>query len=507
MGDGIVNQTFTANITDLENKMAQAERVQMRLVETIKKIKEESKEGHSQILHGLQEQGNELIGMVTKYASVGVAIEAVVGAYEHWEERLKKIAEANDKVEESLVRSLAKAGIMARGKEVEHWEEKNIAKGFTRPESQAALFGAAAGAPGLGFEKQMAIADQTVQAAPLMPPEELQKFSETVGRMQVFMPDKKSDEVKNIVMKLRTRLGATKADELTSRQFVSGARGLVESGAATPEEALALGEIALKSELSPQFLEQIASKVIAAPEPTAKRGHRTAAEEAKVKFHDAGKKERLQMLLENPEMQEAIMGSRLQGRAARIRMSDIQEETKTLEAAGKVDMTSEQVAGLSDFEAGRETLRARGHEVQAEKIRLKKDLQAKQFDEMEKFAAEKFAERDMDPVEREIAEKNISLAKFEASINKTLTNNRFGSWLFGEKYEYTPQEILRQSKEFSEPEIQEFNSRLPAMESSKETTPAAENKSEDHSVLKSIHTDILTNQATNAAHNARQHRE
>jgi hypothetical protein len=370
MGDGIVNQTFTANITDLENKMAQAERTITRLTEAQRKTKQESLAGHDAFKHILSEQNSELIGLVSRYASVGFAIESVIKAYEKYEERLKKIEEANEKIDQSLARSLAKSNLLANAPAIEEWAKKNIGRGYTREQSQAAIMGAAAGAPAAGFEKQMGIAEATLPAAPLMATGDLQNLAETVGRVSNFLPGKSSQEITNLVESLETRLGSEKGKAISDRAAIGGMRALVESGAASAEQAMALQSIALQSELPSSFVEQIAGKILAPADAPKKRGHLTESDVSKRKFEEAAPAERLKMILEDPQIQEAELGRRLMGRVKRIPMADVDVEAGELLKAMKTDVLGEKLGQLQMFEGGKRGLAEQGHAVEAEKFNV-----------------------------------------------------------------------------------------------------------------------------------------
>jgi exonuclease VII small subunit len=484
---GEIKQTFTSDISDLENKLAKLQSEQLKLKDKMRETAREGKRGHDEFNESLRGSIAPLTGLVTKYASLGAGVAALNQAYAEYHERVKASAEAQERLNQAQIAGQTKAGLLQQGPAVDAALNAIIRQGATREQAQAALFGVGEGGANLTLPRRKDIAESVARLAPMGSTEDLKSVAQIAGRVAEFLPDKSPTEITSLVETMRTRVGAARAEQLTSRQFMGGVRALAESGAATPEEALGLATTAMMKDVSPQLLERVFSKV-AAPMSAPKRhpGRApTPKEIAEERFASASKAERLNLLLSDEDVQEAVAGERLAGRLGRLAPGDIAAETARLTAAEGRDVIGDELSALGQTKAGRRVLHAQGLASERDVRSAGRADEGLAWQDLDALVERKLADSGASTMGYYMRKTDIGLSHGAAMFNEWATQGKFGQWLFGvdEQMKYTPEAVMKQSASVAGPR---------AMFSDEDIKSFSEQQKELNSTLK-------TNQATNAA--------
>jgi len=297
-----VKQTFTADISDLERKMATLQANYLKLKETLAQVRSESKKGADEFTKWGNAQLGTIKSMALGYASVGAAVGLVTSAMGQWREKMDAAADKSKNMVTTLVEGLEKAGALMKLGAAGDWVEKIVkTKTATEPQAIAAFLGAGAGAPGTGTATQQAIAQQALRSARSLGPEAIGSRAELIGRITSLL--EKTPEQAGGLAAVMTSVEGDDAKEMLSRGFLGGVRALAKSGAATPEEAIAIGMTAIQEKMSPRIIESLAAKVASGGKaPHIARGHRPTEEQrAEIEFARMTPAERLQTLLANPD--------------------------------------------------------------------------------------------------------------------------------------------------------------------------------------------------------------
>lgn len=211
--------------------------------------------------------GTSIRGAEDLYArlagTVGV-VHLVTGAYADWRQEMERLAAAQRSFEKDLVRTLARSGDLARGRQIEQALE-NV-PGVTREQARAAFEGVTGAAQELPLNQRIRLAGRVAQSAPLGA--DLTQLGAAAGELTGVLPGQGAGRVTDIAGKLQ-QLAGDELAEVGSKPFQAAVQGLVESGAATPEQALGFAIATLRANQPLKFVGNLAKKLGGQKDPRA----------------------------------------------------------------------------------------------------------------------------------------------------------------------------------------------------------------------------------------------
>ncbi len=115
-------------------------------------------------LDGLHEASIGLGKMAAGVFGVGAAVGVAAAAYSRWNQKIDEIVQGHTELSMSIVRTLAEAGKLNMGPEVEKWAKSQ--KGATPAQAHAALAGVQASGETLSDKRSMAVGTEIAKLAP-----------------------------------------------------------------------------------------------------------------------------------------------------------------------------------------------------------------------------------------------------------------------------------------------------------------------------------------------------
>lgn len=489
---GEIKQVFTSDISKLENDLAKLQANYLKLKEEMGSTTRAGREGGQEVVSAARAGIQALAGQMASLLSVKGGVDALNSAYREYHENVKKAAEQQERLNKAQVAGQAKAGLLREGPAVEEALKQVRAGGATREQAQAALFGVGEAAPGLDMARRTAIAASVARLAPAGSTEDLQQLAQMAGRVAEVMPERSATQVASVTETLRSKLGASRAGELLSPGFMGGVKALVASGAAGPEEALALAAQAILKDMPAGVVQQLFAKVGEdyIPERLPHGVRPTQQQRLKREFGLATPQQRLGMMFERGDIRAAVAGERLGGRLSMLSADEVSAGLGDIQAALGRDVVAEELAGMRETATGRQVLEEQREALKADVSAERKapaGLGWKGFDEA---VAEKLKDASTAGgwYQRNI---HVPGVKATAAIDEFLTSTGFGRWFFGreKQIQYTPEEVMGRMGMFSPQDIQKFRA-----EQAEITGQGAVVEAVD-----ALGNKILTNQATNAA--------
>ncbi len=315
----------------------------------------------------LQSMLGTAAGLLGMGGGIAGLVGTVVGQYQKWIEVLDKAGAAADKFHGNVLKTLAGAGDLLAGKELEAFFSS--VKGVKRGDVVAAFEGVSGAAPTMGRERRKQIA----KAASYLAPAGLDvgATAAAAGELGDTFQKKAADDLVDLAVMLQQTAGRD-AGRLTSPEFIRGLKNLQATGAMPAEMTLALGTQALQREVAPEVLTRVANVL------TGEFG----AKRYGAQFAGAGAAERWKMLQADPSLQKRLLGEQAIG-FSRLSVPDAQKMAAQLYTAQTEDVAFQQRVALKRFEAGATTTRlyeleARAEKKQVEEARL--GLQKKRYE-------------------------------------------------------------------------------------------------------------------------------
>lgn len=303
--------------------------------------------------------------LLTGAGGIAMLGAAVSSFYSEWQADVAKTLDKIEKLNDAFAKQLAGSGKLAQGQEVEQF--LGSVQGATREQALESLKGVQGSAPGQPLARQMAIAGEVARLAPLY---DVKQLSASTGELADFIPDRSARDLTNLAVTLKQQTGVD-AEQLASSGFMRGLQQLQTAGAvASPEEALAIGSEALNQNLSPTVMTQIATAVTEANKfaKLAEKDDLSSEEARKLEFSQLAPRERLQSLLTDEQMQEAVLGSKPLQNVKQLSAESIAARAQQLEQAQSGDALSIQVEQLGKTTAGRHVLEKQSRAVQKDQV-------------------------------------------------------------------------------------------------------------------------------------------
>jgi hypothetical protein len=254
-----------------------------KLKEQIRTINNESKKGSEDSAKAAQhhsglirEQVGELAKMVTGYVTLEKGVEAVVEAYNGWNERLNKFAESHEQFTDGLIRQLTKVGRVA--KVGEYAEFIKGLKGLTPTQGLSALTAVQESAPLLGEERQRGIVKAAGPLGAALQPEDLGQVTGMAGQFASFTKGLSEEQLVSMAMTAEQRTGG-KMEKFQGPKFQRTMKALVASGM-DQENVIGAAMAAANLDVQPTLLTKSAEIAAASRESLmpGKREHGPAAD-------------------------------------------------------------------------------------------------------------------------------------------------------------------------------------------------------------------------------------
>jgi len=301
---GTVSTTFTGDPEKLLQAYNQIVSANLKLKQQMAEGASESRKHHSEIMGFAKEQASSIKSLALSYFPITKGIEAVVSAYEDWNEKMAQSAERAKQLNQEFIKTVQLSGDAARAPEVA--AQLGSVKGTSKSDMIALYGGVSGSALDASLERRIGIAKALGKVAPLT--EDKNSLGDLAGQLSGFMPGKSPSEVADAAIKLRG-LARGQTDTLQSAKVFGHLRTLAASGATDEAGALGLG-LEAASQDNPRLVSEITAAVTD-PKRRATRdqlhGLTVPQRRATSLFYAASPQERLRMLLENKDAAAGVI--------------------------------------------------------------------------------------------------------------------------------------------------------------------------------------------------------
>lgn len=244
-----------------------------------------------------------LVGGLVGAGGVLAAVGLVRQAYGQWLQEMEQIGQKHSDMSGNIVRELTETGDVARMPQIEAWI--NSLKGATREQRLAAFTGVSAGGPELALDRRLELAEQVVQQAPTGV--DLAALGQATGELAKVATAKAADDIVDMSVHVRGQLGS-RIKAIGTKPFSRAIQSLVDTGAATADEALALTTAAVvEASARPDVITTTAAKIGAQYE-LREAPALSAEDETFNRFAAAKEDERLRVLLDDTQTREQQLG-------------------------------------------------------------------------------------------------------------------------------------------------------------------------------------------------------
>lgn len=307
-----VKTVFTSDDKEVARALDKLNAAMEKLRKENAELRNETKKHHSEFKEGLKEASIAFVPLLGQLHSVEGAIDFIRDGYREWRAEIREANAEHNKLSADIIRSLVQIGQMRNADRVER--ALSELGGFTTKEEGAQIFaGVTGGAPNVGIGRQLAV---TRAIAPAAGEGRLDpvRLGQIAGAFAGSFQGRTPEQIGNLAIRAQQAAGIS-AGQLGDPGFLRAVQGLVAAGM-SPEQALAMGVEDLRQNQSPKALLALAGAVTGEIKPVEqkrKRGHAvpfTPAEAAQnaLAALPAGSAERLRMLLNDPNAQQAMLG-------------------------------------------------------------------------------------------------------------------------------------------------------------------------------------------------------
>lgn len=353
---------FSSDDKEMTAAFQRQQREIEKLREGLRRAKEDgaaAAEVHKEGSRFLSEQAKSIGNMVAGLVTVDKLAQIAREAYSDWSDDVKELADQHKTLEETLIRTITKAGQLANAPQI----EKALAAipGATRGQGAAAFGGVAGAAPGMSLGRQLAISRSIAPYGATGI--DLGEYGTVAGKVAELAPGKSAGDIADLVASLQQQAGAD-FGEFGNANTMRAVQSLLSSGAVkTPEEALGLGISAHGANLKPGILTDIARAVTESVDQSKLRTPEMLA------YQNASPAQRMAMLRGN----EAVRRSMLGDNAVMMQMMPGGAgPAEQLAQAQRGDLASGLIGGLASSSAGARAAMAQGTAVE-------RDVQAQGF--------------------------------------------------------------------------------------------------------------------------------
>lgn len=318
------------------------------LTAATKRTVEDGKKGFDNLDSAIGSGIGSLTKMVAGLYTIDRVTGFVVDTYQDWVAESERLRNKHDALHKSVLSTISAAGQLARLPEFEE-RIKNVA-GATPEQVRETFAAVQQSAPGLGFDRQMKLAEQ---AAPLaMAGVDLQKFGAALGDLAEAEPEKTAEQLIDLTAALREMAGE-KFGEIASDKFQLIVSELKSAGMSS-EQAMGLMIAGRQANVNPKTMEALAVALASQEGLTKARPGQRVTEEQRLKnefLATGGARNRLALLQQRRDVANAVLGDDNDVRFRQILPAEIEAAAAGLSRPGSA---AEMRKSLPESRAGAE---------------------------------------------------------------------------------------------------------------------------------------------------------
>lgn len=412
---GTVTTKFSGDVKDAEAAYRKIERENVRLRDSLSRVKRESREGGDVFQHIFRENLNYLTKTALALVSVEKGIDLVVEAYGEWRRELKELEQANRQLDQSVMKTLGRTGDLAAAR---RFEETLKGLGPDEKRERLAAFEAVGEAdPMMHFERRRDIAQQVSRLAVAHDPAELGRLAGALGKLA---PDMAPKQVGGMAVSALDRAGG-RAGELTNPALLRSIADLKEAGL-TMEQALAVVITGLRKNLSTKTIEMLATEIEEPRETKTHRGRRLTEEErANNALSGQAAWEKLRLLLEDEEAR-GILKPRERAAMKGLTRDQVVAEAQAITMRAPSAIAAEESA-IGRSEGGRRELRRREDARRLAAAQTEEVRQAFKEERIDQALEARLRERSSNPLVRGLLRSGTWIRRFNYWAGESLLGN------------------------------------------------------------------------------------
>lgn len=360
---GQVKQQFITDDKQTQKALTDLVKKVQQLQAENKKLANETKKGADDFSGALTNTAQQLGGVLTGLLSIQTGVQAVSQAYSDWLAKMKGLGDEQNKIEQSITRTLGATGKLTVAPQVLAQLRRSNA---TDEQATAAFQGVAGAAYRLSNDQQTALAIQVAnQAATGV---DLGQLGAAAGEIANLNPERSAGDVLDMTVAAR-RMTRGDIGKLTSPELVLAMRKLTEAGLSDERGiALAIESINATGNTSSlaATIEAATAREFDVVKPS--RGQMlTDADRRYNEFAQAGDLEQFQMLRQDQALAQRVLGAKPASDLALFDDQTIQANEQELRAAQRTDAAAEELRALDTFGPGRGAAQSQATAVKDDK--------------------------------------------------------------------------------------------------------------------------------------------
>ncbi len=321
-----ISVRFTGDSQDLENKISKLEGkyrdLQQRVRET-GKAHEDAAGGADKMAAAIT---GKVTGIVTGYLSVAKAVGVIIQAHENWDQKMRQSANQAEQLFQKYRTEMFQAGGFQN---LRGWVESVVRDKEvmgTRAELLSAVSGARVAMPGFSATQNRDVAMQAMYAAPSLGNEQnIRQWAGVIGSFRrAGVGGTAAESAEYAFAAQQQRIGA-----ITDSQFAANVQALVQSGLATPAQAIGLAAEMEKAGVSGEGFGMLVGKLTKGPPQSVS----TPQDAALRRIYSLPVGERLRGALTDRRALQGLVEAQQWGRMQQVQWTPIEQTAAQIEAS------------------------------------------------------------------------------------------------------------------------------------------------------------------------------
>lgn len=251
--------TFTSDIKRIEADMAKLHRENVKMREDLRNIGKQSKENHEDSRNFISDQIAGIGQMAAGYVSLQSAIGVVKRSYSDWIQVMQKADAQAKTLQQTILKGALATGNIQNANKIQAFTRQAATSGLSSANTAGEVFTQISNNMNLDatIEQPTAMAQEFLKFLPMFDESEISSLSATTGKLHKLYDGKKApSEVMDSLLAMRQRAGG-RWRETQDRDFSKGTYGMVATGIATVDQAMAYGVTAMQNEQEAGTLERL----------------------------------------------------------------------------------------------------------------------------------------------------------------------------------------------------------------------------------------------------------
>lgn len=356
-----VSLTFTGDTKDVEKAFMRLHREHEKLKEDLKKVAAAGKQSSREQIDALGGLGGKITSMAAGWLSVNAAVGVAKQGFAALRQEQEKIVGLNVEFTKSLTRTIAGAGDLARGGDIQ--SVLSNLKGASRDEGLA-IFDELRGAnPTADLDKILSLVQATAPLAALF---DSGKLGSAVGGLAKLGVGENPGDVVDAAAVIMQRAGKN-ADKVFDNESMRAIQMFAEAGQGV-EESLGMLLAALSKNL--EAGDALSAMAVALDKNIEQK---PGMSKELAKFATADKEERLRLLLSDKATREQVLGGETAAKIGLIDQNRAAEEAEAIRRGMAQDARRRQLQELKQFPAGRAEFNERRLDERLENARRRRE--------------------------------------------------------------------------------------------------------------------------------------